>query len=642
MPTTPAFSVVCIARNESKTLPRLAESLKEFLGRGGEWLIIDTGSSDGTPDVARSLGAKVSSEGDRFVTVIDAPLADQINAAVLVGPDAPVVQAGDRLFDFSKSRNYAASLAAHDWIFMPDCDEAYTMFKLEEIEQAIANPQIGKLEYEFCYCHLPDGKPWVEFRHSKAYRRSAFEWCQIIHEILKPLTDPVMVTQYLPPTIMKLEHFQNHTSDRAGYLRGLAYDTFHRPGDDRAAHYFARELYYTKRYRSSIRAFERHIAMNGWLEERAQSWNFMGDCHAWLGEEEKAIDCYLTAFRLDPTRRESLIRLAEHFYRKKDAQRTACYAAAALQIPYRPFYANDMRHYRDLPHQILYWAQWWIGDRKGSYENWKRALELAPHDPRYQTDAQFYQQFIPAPQQPKPAIAKKPCPYRFSLTHATARVDAESPVAWGKAMRAWLDACDHPEAVEYVVSVHHSRIAEFYQQFWANTLGRTSEWGKFTVVRNTGADSNASQVNLVNAASTGQVIVGVMDDLFPCPHWDTQVLEAIGDPEAECLLHVSSGSTRDQEPLINAGAITRAYYERLGGTVIHPSYDGMYGESELTYFAYQRDKVVKQRFDILFEHRHPSFGKGEWDDIYRRHNRPEAYQQGRENFERRKAAGFPA
>ena len=63
----PLFSVICVVRNESKTLPRLAHSLKEFLGRGGDWVVVDTGSTDGTPEVARGLGARVFEEGDNFI-----------------------------------------------------------------------------------------------------------------------------------------------------------------------------------------------------------------------------------------------------------------------------------------------------------------------------------------------------------------------------------------------------------------------------------------------------------------------------------------------------------------------------------------------------------------------------------------------
>jgi glycosyltransferase involved in cell wall biosynthesis len=56
---TPLFSVALIAKNESKTLPRLIASLAEFKERGGEIILADTGSTDGTPKVAADLGCIV-------------------------------------------------------------------------------------------------------------------------------------------------------------------------------------------------------------------------------------------------------------------------------------------------------------------------------------------------------------------------------------------------------------------------------------------------------------------------------------------------------------------------------------------------------------------------------------------------------
>jgi glycosyltransferase involved in cell wall biosynthesis len=53
------WSVALIAKNEAKTLPRLMLSLHEFRERGGEIILVDTGSEDGTPIVAREYGCIV-------------------------------------------------------------------------------------------------------------------------------------------------------------------------------------------------------------------------------------------------------------------------------------------------------------------------------------------------------------------------------------------------------------------------------------------------------------------------------------------------------------------------------------------------------------------------------------------------------
>ena len=73
---------------------------------------------------------------------------------------------------------------------------------------------------------------------------------------------------------------------------------------------------------------------------------------------------------------------------------------------------------------------------------------------------------------------------------------------------------------------------------------------------------------------------------------------------------------------------------------IPPEYEHVFSDNERTILAREFGTIV-QRFDIVFDHRHPALGRGRWDEGYLRDNSPEQYEKGREIFERRKAAGFP-
>jgi Glycosyl transferase family 2 len=55
-----SYTVVTPARNEANNLPRLAESLRAQHMRPGEWLIVDNGSTDSTPEVVDGLCAQES------------------------------------------------------------------------------------------------------------------------------------------------------------------------------------------------------------------------------------------------------------------------------------------------------------------------------------------------------------------------------------------------------------------------------------------------------------------------------------------------------------------------------------------------------------------------------------------------------
>ena len=102
-------SVIIAARNEVHNLPRCLEALRDL----GEVYVIDSQSSDATPEITRSFGAKVV----------------QFH-----------YQGG-----WPKKRQWAMDNLplAFDWILLMDADESLTPELTEEIRKAIQNPDIN-------------------------------------------------------------------------------------------------------------------------------------------------------------------------------------------------------------------------------------------------------------------------------------------------------------------------------------------------------------------------------------------------------------------------------------------------------------------------------------------------------------------
>lgn len=381
----PKFSVVLIARNESKTLPRLISSLKEFQERGGEICLLDTGSTDNTAQIARDLGCTVEEVGDKFRITIDEQLAQQINERFVVDGEEPVVKAGESMFDYANSRNHAAKMSSNDMIATPDCDEIWTAFDIDTINKHIENGA-EQFVYNFVFAHDEEGKPLVQFSHSKFYNRKKLFWTNVIHEVLQGEA----ITVHLDESVAKLEHFQNVETNRGGYLKGLAYDCYLHQDSDRNSHYLAREMLYTGRYRSAIKEFERHIAMNKWQTERAQSMLFIGDCHYYLGNKDEAVKWYLKSFDLEPNRREPIMKLAEMAYRENKPVQVIAYCTAALELPGVNYYATHQPYYEHLPHELLYWAFWHSGNKEKSKEHYDKAVAFSPNNPKYISERHFY------------------------------------------------------------------------------------------------------------------------------------------------------------------------------------------------------------------------------------------------------------
>ena len=388
---TPKFSVVLIARNESKTLPRLVGSLAEFKQRGGEIILVDTGSTDDTADIARDLGCKVTEVGNKFRRTITQDEADSINMNFVASSEADIVKAGDSLFDYSGARNFAAKLASNDMIATPDCDEVYTKLNLDKVNELIS-AGVSQLEYNFVFSHDAEGGDLIKFTHSKFYNRSKLEWTGIIHEVLKNKSSEEVVRTFVDESVIKLEHFQNPETNRGHYLKGLALSVLIDPSNDRNLHYFGRELMYTGHFKSAIMALEKHVAMNKWAAEKSQSQIHIGDCYMFLGDSQKAIHSYIDAFDTCSARREPLMKIAEYYRRNGSADHVISYVGAALQIQGDNFYANYQPYYENVPHELMYWALWEKGEYNASKRHFDQCLAYQPFNSQYLRDYSNYYQ----------------------------------------------------------------------------------------------------------------------------------------------------------------------------------------------------------------------------------------------------------
>lgn len=96
-------------------------------------MVVDTGSTDNTAEIARDLGCKVFEVGDRFKIHIDEEYANRINERFVVNGEQLLVTPSTSLFDFASARNFASSLATNDFIFSPDCDEVWTTFNYDVV-----------------------------------------------------------------------------------------------------------------------------------------------------------------------------------------------------------------------------------------------------------------------------------------------------------------------------------------------------------------------------------------------------------------------------------------------------------------------------------------------------------------------------
>jgi hypothetical protein len=246
----------------------------------------------------------------------------------------------------------------------------------------------------------------------------------------------------------------------------------------------------------------------------------------------------------------------------------------------------------------------------------------------------------------------------ISILHPTARVKP-----YPSFPRGWRGACDQffatarwPRNIEYVLIVHESRWEEFLMPGidagsncdWrglnielvscvavnapqTTVIVRIPYWGQIKLVRNTGRDCVVDQINAGAAASTGQILIGIMDDLEAPLAWDESLVAAVRMKYDE-LVPQAIDLTGEATEWMVYGAITRALYEQQR-YILYPAFESMFADNYASY-CYKRDRVYVDHRDMGFRHKHPVHGTAEHDEVYAIQNRPAAYLQGQVTFNR--------
>lgn len=147
----PSVSAILISRNEAQNI---AECLAG-LAWCSEVVIVDSGSEDGTVDIARNLGARV-------VVVKDWP-------------------------GFGLQKNRALDLAQGEWVFSIDADERVTPTLAEEIQSAVQRtdaPDALSLPRLSSYCgQFMRHGGWYPDRVVRVFRRGKARFSDdIVHE----------------------------------------------------------------------------------------------------------------------------------------------------------------------------------------------------------------------------------------------------------------------------------------------------------------------------------------------------------------------------------------------------------------------------------------------------------------------------
>ena len=343
--------VYAISKNEEQFVKRFYESAKD----ADLILLCDTGSTDNTVGLARDCG----------ICVYD----------ITVNP-----------WRFDNARNAALSLIPPDIdiCIALDLDEVLMPGWREEVVR-VWKDTTTRLQYRYDW-----GKEHV-FNATKVHKRIGYNWRHICHEMIFP--DPRTPEVWATTDFLLIRHLPDDTKSRSNYLPLLEAGTKEDPNNARDAYYYARELYFNRRYEESIKEWQRYLKLPDatWYHERCFAYRTMAKCYGSLGRVAEELEAAENSTKEGKNLRENWVLLAEIHQKRHEWRQSFAAATHALNIKTRDYaYTSDETVWGSRTYDAAAIAAHYLGLKDSSRKYGKQALDLDPTNPRLIQNMEWY------------------------------------------------------------------------------------------------------------------------------------------------------------------------------------------------------------------------------------------------------------
>lgn len=334
------LSAVLIAKNEAKVVGRCIRSL----GAVDEIVIYDTGSSDGTQEIAAKAGARVV-QGD---------------------PIDP--------FHFAEARNRANEHAQGTWILTIDADEILRAGSLSKIRKAL-----DKVADETAYAvtfinRTSKGTLSFPTPKIKLFMKDAWTWQYRVHERLKSLREgrvgalADVVMEHMPDPDKKARHGQN--------VQLLEMCVRENPEYTRAFRHLGLELLLQKRPAEAIPYFAHYVDNTDENRfQKSQAMCHVGKCLESLGKLDEALEWFERAAKVAPERRDPMYHAALGLIKACRLDEALTWIRRMIEVPVetRPNLPYDLPIlWGQEPVRMLRFCQVQIAAAKAAYEARKK------------------------------------------------------------------------------------------------------------------------------------------------------------------------------------------------------------------------------------------------------------------------------
>ena len=339
------LSVCMIVRDESSVIAR---SIKCVSTLADEVIVVDTGSSDNSAQIAAGLGAKVYS---------------------FAWQD-----------DFSLARNYSFSLASCDYIMWLDADDV-----IEETDAQAIRALVAAGNFDVAMLRYQSGN--LSYYRERILKRSCnFLWQGAVHEVIVPRGKVI----YSSARVIHAKQSQgvplrNLIIYQKQIARGI-------PLDERQKFYYGRELYYNGMPLQAIAVLEQFLLGDGWVVNKAEACRTLYFCYIRTGNIDAAFKSLVRAFLYMSPRAQDCCILASHFFEKGQYDSAGYWYLRAIDCPEREEDGGfvDGEYSSFIPAINLAVVCDKLGDYVSANEWNERAGAIRPDDPAYLQNRRYF------------------------------------------------------------------------------------------------------------------------------------------------------------------------------------------------------------------------------------------------------------
>lgn len=270
------ISLCMIVKNEEAILARCLDSIISLVD---EIIIVDTGSTDATKEIAFQYTDKV----------YDFTWCD----------------------DFSKARNFSFSKATCTYCMWLDADDVILekdQILFKELKHSLTT-DISMVMMRYHTSFDQEGNSTFTYYRERLLRRDEhYLWEGFIHEVIPPRG-----------TLLYSDVAITHQKDKPGDANRnlLLYEIKKEEGfpfSSRDLFYYARELYYHAKYQEAISTFHSFLEReDGWIENQISACQLLSECYRGIDEKEKALFFLFSSFSYDTPRAEICCDIGKHF-----------------------------------------------------------------------------------------------------------------------------------------------------------------------------------------------------------------------------------------------------------------------------------------------------------------------------------------